>query len=155
MERILAELDSDPDPKRIQRLLSEDLEFAAAVARSPELADALAAKANARAQADARGAEGGEAIDAPDAPTAPKDSGHSAVFAGKIDLERSKMKGCDSHPDEIRRVESFKPLVNVQDAKSLHSATMTLDEWIEKTKEIADAQLKRYLAEGNGVGRAK
>mmetsp|Transcript_19388 Transcript_19388/g.34618 ORF Transcript_19388/g.34618 Transcript_19388/m.34618 type:complete len:166 (-) Transcript_19388:155-652(-) len=73
----------------------------------------------------------------------------------RIDLSAAKMDGCSEHPDEVKRMKSFKPLADGNKAKALHSAAMTLDEWLAKKKELAEAEKERFLAAGNVLGKVK
>jgi len=147
IEGILQKIEENPDPDVIQQFLAEDQEFAATVASNEELAEGLAAKANAfteRKEAEMAAAQ--EPEPEPEATPEPE---------AKIDLNRVAMDGCDDHPDEVKRMVSFKPLADATKAKKLHSAAMTLEEWTKKKAELAEAEKKRFLAQGNVMGKVK
>lgn len=145
LEKLLAQIDENPDPEFIQKMLTEDVEFAAAVARNPELAAALAEKANAHEEKQEAAVEEEEE----------KQSEPEPGPETKMDLSRAKMAGCGNHPEEVKRAKSFRPLANSKQAKSLHRAAMTLDEWVTKKAELAEAEKERFLAQGNVLGQVK
>ncbi|GAB5367107.1 hypothetical protein AAMO2058_001200800 [Amorphochlora amoebiformis] len=149
MESILSEIEANPDPEFIAAKMSEDVEFAAMIARNQELAAALAEKANAHIERLAKEEEDRRKEEEKGAEKPDEDN------ATNIDLERAKLEGCGDHPDEVKRMVSFKPLADAKKAKALHSAAMTLDDWVKKKAELAEAEKQRFLAQGNVLGRVK
>mmetsp|Transcript_27029 Transcript_27029/g.37727 ORF Transcript_27029/g.37727 Transcript_27029/m.37727 type:complete len:361 (+) Transcript_27029:63-1145(+) len=150
IEKILSEIEQNPDPEFIAEKLGSDLQFASYVANNEAIAAAIADKSNAyteRMEAAEKAAQ-----------TAEKEDEEDTVGGGEkkaIDMGKIAMDGCLSHPDEVVRVKSFQPLADGSQAKKLHAAAMSLEQWQAKKAELAEAEKKRFLAAGNVMGKVR
>jgi len=148
IEKILSEIEQNPDPDFIAEKLGSDLQFASFVASNEAIAAAIAEKSNAYA-------EKMEAAEKAAAQEEAREEDGAEEGKKAIDMEKVAMDGCLSHPDEVVRVKSFQPLADGSQAKKLHAAAMSLEQWQAKKAELAEAEKKRFLAAGNVMGKVR